>query len=345
MARIRAIPRVGLMMASAMACGGTDVFVCSDDGSCGAQGRCEVTGYCSFPAADCPSGRRYGEHAPATVAGQCVDAVDAGTTGPATISDPSIASTIAETGDDPTSSAVATSVEVSTDPITVTSSTDDGASSSEGSAAESSTGRDRITLGPLAIEEDLDDGSMWPDTMGVMGSWLPSGESMPGLAFLGEFPNGAAYFSYFRFHVPTDVPEGAIVVSATFEVGGWTTYQWDGNVDAVRVWAELSGDAPQVGGLTDYPGGAQGRTLTQMSTRWPEGGGLRWNTEGDNTAPDLAAPIQEALDASGGFADGAHLQLWIAADDLGLGGREAGWRDTSGGIDGSARLTLEILLP
>lgn len=57
-------------------------FACREDGECeldGRAGSCEPSGDCSFADAGCPSGRRYGEHARASVAGTCV--VEEGTTG------------------------------------------------------------------------------------------------------------------------------------------------------------------------------------------------------------------------------------------------------------------------
>jgi hypothetical protein len=45
-------------------------FQCDTDQSCGAQGRCESTGFCSFPDGDCQSGRKYGDSA-GTNAGKC----------------------------------------------------------------------------------------------------------------------------------------------------------------------------------------------------------------------------------------------------------------------------------
>jgi hypothetical protein len=46
--------------------GFADGFRCHEDGQCvldGAAGRCEADGLCSFDDAECPSGRRYSEHA------------------------------------------------------------------------------------------------------------------------------------------------------------------------------------------------------------------------------------------------------------------------------------------
>lgn len=56
-------------------CGAAADFTCQSDVQCMAAGPgvCQPDGYCSFPADDCPSGQRYGEHS-GSRSGQCVDA-------------------------------------------------------------------------------------------------------------------------------------------------------------------------------------------------------------------------------------------------------------------------------
>jgi hypothetical protein len=52
-------------------------FHCTVDDQCvlhGVAGRCETTGYCSFPSASCPSGSAYGSHSP--LSGMCVPATE-----------------------------------------------------------------------------------------------------------------------------------------------------------------------------------------------------------------------------------------------------------------------------
>ena len=80
---------------------GVNAFSCSDDAMCDrtAGGRCELSGYCSFPDTECPSGYRFGEHAPAGLALRCTE--EDGGTEPAT----SLADTSApETGEADTGS-------------------------------------------------------------------------------------------------------------------------------------------------------------------------------------------------------------------------------------------------
>jgi biopolymer transport protein ExbB len=55
---------------------GADAFSCTDHSMCDRSpgGRCEISGYCSFPDAACASGFRFGEHAPAGLAMRCTEA-------------------------------------------------------------------------------------------------------------------------------------------------------------------------------------------------------------------------------------------------------------------------------
>jgi hypothetical protein len=61
---------------SLLACGGSNLFPCTEDSQCGADGACAETGYCAFEDVTCSSGLRYGDLAPAELAGRCVDAGD-----------------------------------------------------------------------------------------------------------------------------------------------------------------------------------------------------------------------------------------------------------------------------
>ncbi|HEU0034986.1 MAG TPA: hypothetical protein VFQ53_30380 [Kofleriaceae bacterium] len=66
---------VGLVIAalSATGCSATGTFACDSDPACGAGGRCEPAGFCSFEDATCGSGRRYDEYAGDGLSGVCVD--------------------------------------------------------------------------------------------------------------------------------------------------------------------------------------------------------------------------------------------------------------------------------
>jgi hypothetical protein len=51
---------------------GAQVFACDDPSEC-PGGTCESSGFCSFPDDACPSGQRYGGHAPSSIANECVE--------------------------------------------------------------------------------------------------------------------------------------------------------------------------------------------------------------------------------------------------------------------------------
>lgn len=67
---------------------GVNAFACSDHMMCDAAsgGRCELSGYCSFPDEACPSGYRFGAHAPAGLAMRCTEE-SAGSEGSTTVVD------------------------------------------------------------------------------------------------------------------------------------------------------------------------------------------------------------------------------------------------------------------
>lgn len=331
-------PRPALLLTALLASGcGAATFACDGDASCGEGGRCEANGYCSFVDDGCASGRRFGEHAPASIAGACVEQ-DAGTEGPG--------STTTSSGDGVgSSSAAGSSGDAETSTITATAeATSSSADATTASGSDGDTGDPTpIEVGPIPIADDLDDGSMWPAAPGEPGAWLPSGETRVGLSYLGEYPAGQPYWGYFRFQLPRALPVGTVVQAAVLTIDGHATYQWDEQVAALRVWAERSLDAPPVGGLASLPGSGL-VTLTDASVRWPAVGGLAWSTDGSNASSDLAPALQEVVD-QGGLANGAFVQLWVAADDIGSAGQEVGWIDRSAADDRQASLSLTLLLP
>jgi hypothetical protein len=103
---------------------GDSVFACTDDAACD-EGFCEPSGYCSFPDADCASGRRYGPLAADGYSGKCVtleeatSATDATTSpGPTTLdtTTPNTTTTTDATQGEATSPGV-TTMQVTTDPM------------------------------------------------------------------------------------------------------------------------------------------------------------------------------------------------------------------------------------
>ncbi len=126
------------------ACTNEGTFTCGEDSQCvagEAVGQCEPNGHCSFFDPECPSERRYGQAAPAPLAGACVPLEDAssGSSGMATTTTPTTPTSTgideSSTGD-PTLSST-TGSDSTTQPGT---STTDPSSTGEPSGSETSTG-------------------------------------------------------------------------------------------------------------------------------------------------------------------------------------------------------------
>lgn len=129
-----------------LACGG-EVFTCESTEQCGADGACELTGFCSFPDEECPSGRRYGARADAGLANTCVPTQPpTGDDSSSGVADPS--TTSGRDGDDtlPLSSGLGSSGAIddtSSVPVTDTTS---------GVGSDGSTGSiERVTEGLLVL--------------------------------------------------------------------------------------------------------------------------------------------------------------------------------------------------
>lgn len=96
-----------LGLGALVGCSPSAVFVCSDDAQCDG-GRCEASGYCSFPDASCASGWAYGELSAPAVAGRCVDEDDATSTGSAPPSESTSAVAPADSSTGPATTAAST---------------------------------------------------------------------------------------------------------------------------------------------------------------------------------------------------------------------------------------------
>jgi hypothetical protein len=73
---------LALAVAASFGCYEERAYLCETDGQCnldGVRGRCQLTGYCSYPDLECGSEYRYESHAGEGLAGQCVEE-DAATT-------------------------------------------------------------------------------------------------------------------------------------------------------------------------------------------------------------------------------------------------------------------------
>lgn len=149
------------MLAALVACGDT-TFLC-EGGQCGANGQCEVDGWCSFADDECESGRRYGELSGDGLAGVCVpaapsltgDGESSGAPPVPTAAGPTGASTEGDTGGGYDTLALTSGVEGTRGDATSTSGasashTDDGSTSGEATTS-STPPLERVTDGLLVL--------------------------------------------------------------------------------------------------------------------------------------------------------------------------------------------------
>lgn len=173
-------------LAALPACTTPSFFACSDSTQCaaeGAAGRCEDTGFCSFPDDACESGQRYGEFS-GPLSQTCVPADAIGSTGPSSTETSSTPIPGTATGDpDP--------------PIDSTSSTSDDAEASTttgfptDASSSSSTGEevDEDLLGWWRMDDDPADGvldSSGNEFHGTCVRLCPSLDEDGSYAFTGE---------------------------------------------------------------------------------------------------------------------------------------------------------------
>lgn len=329
-------------------CSGANQFSCQSDEAC-AGGFCEAQGWCSFPDDACESGRRFGDHSGAGLAGVCVDPVDGGSgggsdgasDGPMT----SAASTVTtdpvdgSTGPDPTTGGGTLLLDGT--------STGDASTGGTGSEGTSTGGERVVHVGPLEILDDADDGQMYMNGMNLV--WLPSGE-MGNSGFAGEYPEGERYFGYFRFELPIEIVDGATIENAVLSLFGQTPYVWQPEVYAMGIWVEDIDDAPAVQSPSQMPTiGAMGNETVLMlrpeSVRWPEQGGLPWAVGEWNDTPDLGELLTLHVAAQGGLVAGSHVQLWVAMHEPNNALGEIGFAESSAFPDLAARLELDVVRP
>ena len=91
---------------------------------------------------------------------------------------------------------------------------------------------------------------------------------------------------------------------------------WNPASHALEIYAEKSADPPVVTQAADGPFTPLGRPVTTAWGRWPASGGLAWSPSQYHTSPDFAPVLQELVNAQGGLAAGAHIQLWIRGAQL-----------------------------
>lgn len=212
---MRAVLRV-LALSSAVAATscGADLFACSDDDDCaadGSQGICAAAGACAFPDDECPSGHRYGDHA-GGLSGECVpptdDTTGADDSGTPTTADPDTSpSTLDATASDPdttTTPADTSTTDDPTAPVTIT----DGSDSSSGDTTSGTDDPDLLVW--LRFDE-------------LVGASVPNDGALGGAAdCLSNCPmvaNGVATFD--GASTCLIVPHDDQLASPTFTAAAW----------------------------------------------------------------------------------------------------------------------------
>ncbi len=143
-----------------LACGPAPTYFCISDAQCGAQGACEPDGGCSFPDAQCESGRRFAEFTPA--GDVCVPVEDLGSTSSTTSTEPASA-TLEPDGSSSGTTAVASTTTSSSTGVATSGSSSTG-DADAGSSEESSSG------GPA--KHDFFDDFERPDSDDVGNGWI-----------------------------------------------------------------------------------------------------------------------------------------------------------------------------
>ncbi len=311
-------------LAGAWACGTAGAFACEDDAQCagtGALGLCEPSGYCSFPDAACPSGRRYGARASAELADACVEPIDATTGG------------IDEGGDDDgatvgESDGSASATSLTTTPVDPTSDgdvdTSDLDSEGDGPTSSSSDGdpNDDTTTGepepppcmPVFVD-GFDADALDPE----WSTWSSAGCSFGLASGHLEMSIGASMDEWISAGIHTDVHsfEGGLVraelvpYEAPLDViGVWLTIYDDGSACEVQIAAEAERVMIMVAGAyfegpmvaTDAPLWLQLRVDDADVVHWEySSDGVDWSEAHSEASPCDFTNARSAL-----FAGGVH---------------------------------------
>lgn len=214
------------MLAAATGCPGSGSFACQDDVSChtdGAIGSCEDNGYCSFPDAECPSGRRFGDLAGGGFAGLCVELGNGSTGGGGPIADEGTgppptgdeaAETLAGDGDDTAGAGLTSGVDSSGEDGGTSNPQTSGTAGSDTSESMGDSGDattdNGATDGPdpscnLDVD-DFEDGVIDGQWMVILGQHLTETNGALVLTITGD--SGDGYPQVRRMPSPTDFSGG-----------------------------------------------------------------------------------------------------------------------------------------
>ena len=151
-------------------------FACSDDVQCGADGTCELDGWCSFPDTACDSGRRYADASGDGLGGACVELPMGTSTSSEPAGGPTSGIASSGVGEESTTTATSSSTDAvtisgTTDPITTAGSSGSTSTTSVGESSTASTTEGESSTGEttgivpeacVGISDHFDDGSIDP---------------------------------------------------------------------------------------------------------------------------------------------------------------------------------------
>jgi hypothetical protein len=161
------------------------------------------------------------------------------------------------------------------------------------------------TIGPVSIAADADDGEIWSTFI-----WS-TGEDDNGVGKI--YYSGANYvWCYYRFVLPSAIPSGATITSATMDLWGEGSSSWSNGSDDLKIRCSDSANASapaSAGARPSLDGGSQATTTATVD--WLN---VTWTLNDWNTTPSLVSMIQELVDDNGGLASGAGIVLWVAGD-------------------------------
>jgi hypothetical protein len=241
-------------------------FACVDDASC-SGGVCQGSGYCSFADADCGSGQRYGEHAPAELAGACVvpGSESSGTSSVGTSTSVEPITTLEGTA--PGEASATGEASASDDSSSGAATTDPAATMTSPSETSMTTGDSTTSGGPDpadCVVEEFDDDTLdgwylWADdgvTSGVSGGQLHLGFAaepnntglgrdtvgIAGRVFDVEVVAGPQAASHAQLSITVSRPDD-VAHMLVLETGTLAMLRWDGMNSDVQAAVDV-GDAP-----------------------------------------------------------------------------------------------------
>lgn len=175
--------------------------------------------------------------------------------------------------------------------------------------------------------------------------------NLPRGLYTGIWNDGRTW-SYFRFTLPTAVPDEATVLSAHLVLYGLATYGPDALNDDNRfldVYLENVRDTtvPMVlsEGMNDTPDGENHgvRDTVKTDVRWRFPTMSDFKVDGWNRSPDLSSQVKALVRDKGPLLENGHVTFWLT--NMGLNATnlmELAFEDWSAEADHHARLVLEI---